>query len=843
MKLASDIRFALRNLSKAPIFSAVAVLSLALGIGANTAIFTLIDQLILRTLPVKDPSELVMLDSDGNHMGNNRGANSFSYPMFKDFEARNQVFSGILGRVGTPVAMSFNGTTERAAGELVSGSYFNVLGLPAALGRTVAPEDDTTALGHPVVVLSYRYWQGRFAGDPSILNKTMVVNGHNFTVIGVTARNFDGIEPGSVTQLFMPITMKAWIMQSAPGFEDLTDRRSSWLQIVGRLKPGMSQPQAKAAMQILFHQIIVEEAKAPMIANASEYDRKEFLKATINLLPAATGRSFLRYQMSRPLEVLMAIVALVLLIACGNVANLLLVRAAGRQKEIAIRLALGAGRAQIIRQLLVESVLLSLTGGAIGVALAWGGASALLNFLPQGSTPLGLLATPDARILLFNFAVALVTGLLFGLVPALQATRPDVAPTLKDQAGSVAGTGHARLRKSLVVAQVTLSLLLLIGAGLFIRSLRNLRESGVGITVSNLISFTVDPSLNGYSGARSMAFFRDLNRNLSSVAGVQSAALATNAILSHEEWDSTVNVEGYTSKPGEDMNPNFNAVSPGYFATLGVPLVEGRDFDERDTGTTQHKGIPFPVPNVIIINQKMAQYYFGNHSAVGRHVGFGNEPGAVADMEIVGVVKNFKYLGVRDDVTRQALVPYLGLPFAMNMTSYVRTAMPPEQAFNLIRRTVANLDPNLPVYNMRTLENTVDESLLNERLVANLSALFGALATLLAVIGLYGVMAYTVEQRTREIGIRVALGAQRGNVVWLVMKEVVVMVGIGFAIGLPAAWFSSKLVASLLYGIQPDDPLAIGAAMAVLAFIALLAGYIPAARASRVDPLRALRYE
>jgi predicted permease len=450
---------------------------------------------------------------------------------------------------------------------------------------------------------------------------------------------------------------------------------------------------------------------------------------------------------------------------------------------------------------------------------------------------------PDGRVLLFNFGVALVTGLAFGLVPALQAANPDVAPTLRDQAHSVAGSGHARLRKSLVGAQVAVSLLLLIGAGLFIRSLQNLRDAGPGFPASALITFTVDPPLNGYDGPHSLTFFRELNRNLTAAPGVQSASLAMQPILENDQWDSTVNVEGYASKPGEDMNPQFNAVSPGYFATLGVPLLEGRDFSGRDTGTIQHRGIPFRIPSVIIVNEKLAKRYFGSHSAVGRHIGFGNEPGAIADMEIIGVVKDFKYLGIRSDMTRQAFIPYLGLPIVRDMTSYVRTRLPPKEAFSTIRRTVASLDRNLPVYNLRTLESTIDASLLNERLVASLSALFGALATLLAVIGLYGVMAYTVEQRTREIGIRVALGARRRNVVWLVMKEVVAMVGIGFAIGLPAAWLSSKLVASLLYGIRPNDPISIAVPIAVLACVALLAGYIPAVRASRVDPLRALHYE
>lgn len=639
----------------------MAVLSLALGIGANTAIFSLIDQLILRLLPVKNPTELVLLDSSSHHLGNNRGENSFSYPMYQDFAARNQVFSGVLCRVTTPASISFKGQTERAAGEMVSGSYFEVLGLGAAVGRTIAPEDDTTVLGHPVVMLSYRYWQTRFAGDPTILNRTMVVNGHNFTIVGVAAHGFDGIEPGSVTELFVPVTMKAWMTPNGADLENLDDRHSSWLQILGRLKPGVTPQRAKASMQVLFHQILEQEVKDPQISRASEYDRQQFLKGTINVLPAAAGRSFLRLQMTRPLQVLMVIVALVLLIACGNVANLLLVRAAGRQREIAVRLALGASRGQIMRQLLAESLLLSLTGGALGIGVACVGAKSLLGFLPQGTTPLGLAATPDARVLLFNFGVALVTGLLFGLVPALQATHPDVAPTLKDHAGAVAGTGHGRLRKSLVVAQVTLSLLLLIGAGLFIGSLQNLRRLDPGFPTRHLIAYTVDPSLNGYDGPRSLAFFREMNRDLAGIPGVQSAALAMQPILENDDWDSTVNLEGYSSKPGEDMNPQFNAVSAGYFATLGVPLLEGRDFSDLDTATLSHPGIPFAIPNVIIVNEQLAKRYFGNRSPIGRHIGFGNEPGAIADMEIIGVVKDFKYMGIRSEITRQAFIPYLGL--------------------------------------------------------------------------------------------------------------------------------------------------------------------------------------
>ena len=832
----SDVRFALRNLKKAPVFSVVAVLSLALGIGANTAIFTLIDQLILRLLPVKNPSELVLLDSQGNHYGNNRGANAFSYPMYKDFEAQNQVFSGVLARVAIPVSMGFHGQTERTAGELVSGSYFQVLGVPAALGRTLAPDDDTTVLGRPVVVLSYRYWQNRFAGDPSVLNQTMILNGHNFTVIGVSGRGFDGIEPGSVTQLFMPITMKPWIMLNAPGMEEMTDRRATWLQIVGRLKPGMTQASAKASMQVLFHQIIVEEAKGPQIAQASEHDRQEFLKSTIDLLPAATGRSFLRYQMSRPLGVLMAIVALVLLIACANVANLLIARATARQKEIAVRLAMGASRGQIVSQLMVESLLLSLTGGAAGLLLAVWIDRTLLSFMPPGPTnTLTISATPDWRIMLFALGTSLLTGIIFGLVPAVQATRPDLAPTLKDQVGAVTSTASIGLRKALVVAQVMLSLLLLVGAGLFIRSLQNLKNLDPGFTTKNLLTFAIDPPLNGYKPERSREIFRQLYENLNGLAGVESAAFAIMPVMEGNEWDSSVSIDTYKAKPNEDLDPHMNFVSPGYFKTMGVPILQGRDFRPSDAGKD--------APKVCIINEKFARKYFPEGRALGHRMGMGGDPGTKTDIEVVGIFRDMKYEGMKDDVPIEMVRPYEQMEFTLGMSVYLRTARDPEQTFAAARRTVQQVDATLPVVDMKTLEKQVDNSLVTERLVASLSSAFGMLATLLASIGLYGVMAYTVARRTREIGIRMALGAATGNVVWLVMKEVLVLVGIGIGLGLAASWGLTRFVKAQLYGIAPNDLMTIVLATIGIAFVAIAAGYVPAMRATRVDPIQALRFE
>jgi predicted permease len=541
---------------------------------------------------------------------------------------------------------------------------------------------------------------------------------------------------------------------------------------------------------------------------------------------------------------LMAITGTVLLIACANVANLLLARATGRQKEIAVRLAIGASRGRIIGQLLVESLTLSLLGGLAGLGLAFAADKVLLTSYLPAETSLQISSTPDLRILLFALAVTIVTGLIFGLVPALQATRPDVAPTLKDQAGGVVSGGHVALRKALVIAQVTLSLLLLIGAGLFMRSLNNLRNLGPGFPVERLLAFEIDPSLNGYKVDRTKIFYQRLTESLSSMGGVRAVGLASVRILEDNEWDNSATVEGYTPpKAGDHPEPYMNMISPGYFEALGVPIVEGRDFTAQDTRSILHSAPDNYAPASIMVNQTFVKKYFAGRDPIGRHVGFGIDPGTKTDMEIIGVVKDIKYTNLRDEIPEQAFQPYLANQHLGDMTVYVRTTMEPAPFFSMVRAKVRELDANLPIYGMRSTDEQIRNSLVTERLIASLSSAFGFLATLLATIGLYGVMAYTVARRTREIGIRMALGAVQGNVIWMVMREVLALVAIGVAIGVPAALGLTRLVRNQLFGLTPHDPMTLAMATIALGLIACAAGYIPAWRASRIDPLRALRYE
>jgi predicted permease len=845
--IVGDLRYAFRSALKSPVFTTVAVLSLALGIGANTAMFTFLNQILLRLLPVKDAKELTLLTMRGRHYGSNWGGNAISYPMYKDFKEHNQVFTEMFCRFSRAMSVTFDGSTERVGGELVSGTYFPVLGVTATAGRTFTPDDDKNPSGHPLVVLSYDYWATRFASDPQIIGKNILVDNHSMTIIGVAQQGFDGVELGNAAKLFIPIMMQPDLMPLQKEF--LTTRRTRWVNAFGRLKPGVTTTQAKASLQPFMHAMLEEEVEDAAFSNASAFTREVFLKCWIEVLPGSQGRSYFRQQISKPLWVLMAITGMVLLIACANLANLLLARATGRRKEMAVRLALGAKRGRIIRQLLTESLLLSIFGALAGLALALVADKLLMAaYLPSDTQGLKLSTTPDLTVLLFTTGITVVTSLLFGLAPALQATKPDVAPTLKGEASAVVSGGSAALRKALVVAQVTLSLLLLIGAGLFLKSLNNLRELGPGFAYERLIGFNLDPTLTGYTPTRAKLFYQQLTDRLSNIPGVSSVGLAAVRILTGDEWDNSATVEGYTSpKAGDHPEPFMNSISPNYFATLGVPIVAGRDFTIRDTAEVLHNKRPNPdegwSPATIIINETFAKRYFAGRDPIGRHIGFGIDPGTKLDVEIIGVVKDIKYTNLRDEIPEQAFEPYLASRFAGDMTMYVRTSLDPNQIFSALRGQVREMDPNVPIYGMRTMDDQISNSLNTERLTASLSAAFGLLATLLAAIGLYGVMAYTVARRTREIGIRMALGAVQGNVIWMVMREVLVLVAIGVGAGVPIAFALMGLVKSQLYGLAPNDPSTLALAAVGLSFVACLAGYFPAWRASRVDPIKALRYE
>ncbi len=841
-----DFGYALRTLRRSRGFAAVAALTLALGIGANTAIFTLLDQVLLRLLPVKNPQQLVLLTMRGHHYGNNWGGNAISYPMYRDFQDHNEVFSGMFCRFPQPVSMTYGGQAERTQGELVSGTYFSVLGVGTVLGRGIGPEDDRVPDGHPVVVLSYDYWKQRFGGDPKIIGKTLLVNNYQMAIIGVALPGFDGVELGSSTKIFIPVMMEKEIIIGPMKF--LTDRRSRWVNAFGRLKPGVTEEKAKASLQPFMHSMLEQEVKEAAFRNASRYDREEFLKSWIDVLPGSQGRASLRQELRTPLWVLMATTGMVLLIACANIANLLLARATGRQKEIAVRLAMGATRGRIVSQLLIETLSLSALGAVLGLALAfWGDKALMAMYLPSDSGSLNISTTPDLRILLFTLAVTVATGLVFGLAPALQSTRPDVGRTLKDQAGAVVGGGHGRLRNALVVTQVALSLLLLIGAGLFLRSLKNLSNLGPGFSAERLVGFNIDPSLNGYSPERLNGFYQELTDNLNAIPGVKSVAVASMRIMEDNEWDSGMTAEGYSpTKPDDHPQAFMNQIGPGYFATLGVPIVAGRDFRLTDNRIVKRANATDDfdvVPTTVIINEKFAQRFFAGRNPVGMHLGFGTDPGTHTEMEIIGVVKDIKYTNLRDEIPIQAYVPYMNSPYLGGMTVYARTMGEPSQLMTSIRAKVREMDANLPIYAMRTMDEQISNSLSRERMIASLSTVFGFVATVLAIIGLYGVMSYSVAQRTREIGIRMALGAEQGKVIGMVMREVLTLIAIGVGVGVPAALVLTRVVKSQLYGLEAHDPWTLGFATGLLAMVACAAGYVPALRASRVDPMRALRYE
>jgi len=828
----SDLRLALRSLRRSPLFATVAILSLALGIGANTAIFTLIDQILLRKLPVKSPEQLVMLFQRGPHNGSNMGSRMHSYPIYQDYQQKAEPLAEVLSRRLVAASVSIDNQTERIIAEMVSGNYFSMLGVSPAVGRVFnSKEDDQVFMGHPVVVLGYDYWTTRFARDPSVVGKKILVNNYPMQIVGVSAKGFAGLDPAESPQIRVPILMKEAMVPDW-GWVHMDDRRTRFVQVFGRLKPGYTVESAKAPLQGLFMQVRAYESTLPAAKGWSQYARDQFMKGQLVVESAAMGYSNLRNDFSTPLIVLMCMVGLVLLIACANVANLLIARAFMRQKEIAVRLSLGASRGRLVRQLLVESLTLSFAGGIVGLFLAFVLTRGLLALIPNGTQPLLVSPRPDGRILAFTVALTFVTGIVFGLLPALRASRPDPWTTLKDTMGSIAGAGGSLfLRKGLVTAQVALSFLLLFGAGLFVKSLQNLKTTDTGVALDNLVTFQVSPALSGYDNEKAVQFNRDLLEHLRTAAGVKTAAIASVPILAGNEWDSSTAVEGHTFADGEDQQAFMNAFSPGYFETMRIPLLEGRDFRQSDVVEN---------PTVAIVNRKFAEHFFPGKSAIGKRLGRGGGNNAKLTVEIIGVVGDSLYEGPREGVHRQVFWPAWGKG---GVTYYVRTNIASSSVFNVVRNEVKQLDATMPIYEMKTLEGQLDETLLTDRLVALLSAGFGFLATILASIGLYGVMAFVVARRRKELGIRLALGAQPGAVIWMVMREVLILLAIGLAVGIPAAMALGRYVSTVLYGIKPSDPWMATSTMVLLTLVSVAAGLIPARRASRIDPILALRYE
>jgi predicted permease len=832
--LLQDVRYGLRMLAKNPGFTFIAILTLALGIGANTAIFSLLNQVLLRRLPVRNPGELVVLKSPGPKRGHvwsdGDDAEVFSYPLYKGLAKNTAVFDGVMARFQFPAAIASHGQTDRGSGELVTGNYFEVLGVRPALGRVLSPADDDVQGAHPVVVLSHAYWTRHFGGDTGALNQTILVNNTEMTTVGVAQAGFSGIQVGQTPDIFVPMTMKGQMTPIRNGLDEWND---SFLAVLARLKTGVSKEQAEAGINVDYPGLLEQQAATLHLHAGKEH--KEFLSKKIVLYPGAQGRTTVQRDSGPALMALFAMVALVLLISCTNVANLLLAKAAARQREFAIRSALGATPGRMMRQLLVESFLCALGGGVLGLILGvW-----IMNILTQAVVSeagiQGITAQVDGGVLGFAAAATGVSALLFGLIPAWRATRTGVSQMLKDQGSTTsAGPGHVRFRKYLVAGQVTFTLLLLTGGALFSRTLWNLRKQNLGLSTENLITFSIAPQLSGYDEARTVALVDQLRERLGALPGVLGVGSSQIAVLTGTDMGGNITVEGRQNLDTDDRHVNFDAVSPNYFSTMRIPLLSGREFNAGDTTTST---------KVAIINEAMVKEFFPKRNPMGVHFARGGGNDLKPNIEIVGVVKDAKEGHVRDAERPYFYQPYSQFGKLYGMSFYVRSQQDPLLFANAMRETVRHLDTNLPVYDLKTVQRVVDEDLFAERVIAGLSAAFGGLAALLAALGIYGVLAYLVVQRTREIGIRVALGAAAGHVRGLVFKEVGWMVLAGALVGLPLAYGLARLSESLLYGVHAGDVPVYAASLGIICLVAFAACYIPSRRATRIDPIVALRYE
>ncbi len=833
--LLQDVRYGLRMLAKNPGFTFIAILTLALGIGANTAIFSILNQVMLRRLPVRHPEELVVLKSPGPKRGHvwDDGDDSeiFSYPLYKGLAKNTAVFDGVIARFPFAASIASHGQTDRGSGELVTGNYFDVLGVRPALGRVLSPADDDVQGAHPVLVLSHAYWIRHFAGDAGVLNQTILVNNSEMTIVGVAQTGFTCIQVGQAPDIFVPMTMKGQMTPIRNGLDDWND---SFLAVLARRKPGVSVEQAQAGINVDYPRLLEQQA-ANLHFREGGKNSQEFLSKKIVLYPGAQGRTVVQRDSGPALMALFAMVGMVLLIACTNVANLLIAKAAARQREFAIRTALGATRGRMMRQLMVESFLCALGGGGLGLVLGvW-----LMNVLTQAVVSevgvQGLTSKMDGSILGFAAAATVASAILFGLIPAWRVARSGVSQMLKEQGSNAsAGLGHVRFRKVLVAGQVAFTLLLLVGSALFAKTLWNLRQQNLGLSTENLITFSIAPELSGYNEAKTVILIDQLRERLSGLPGVLRVGSAQIPVLTGSNMGANITVEGRQNLDTDDRHVNFDAVSPNFFSTMRIPLVSGREFNNRDAGTST---------KVAVINEAMVKEFFAKRDPIGVRfaLGAGNE--TKPDILIVGVVKN-----TRENHVRAADRPFFYLPYAQfgklnGMSFYVRTQQDSTLLANAMHETVREADANLPVYDLKTVQRVVDADLFAERVIAGLSAAFGGLAALLAALGIYGVLAYLVVQRTREIGIRVALGAATSQVRALVFKEVGGMLIAGTVIGLPLAYGLARLSESLLYGVHAGDVPVYVASLGVICLMAFAACYIPSRRATRIDPIVALRYE
>jgi predicted permease len=832
-----DIRYALQMLGRNPGFTAVAVLSLALGIGANTAIFSLMDAVLFKMLPVKNPEQLFFLERGGVRRDRKEGS-GLSQAFFEQLRAQRDTLAGVCAfGDSSRVNVVADGQAEVAQGQLVSGGFFATLGVNAFLGRTLTEDDDKIPGGHPVAVISYNYWQRRFAGDPAILGKSVAAYGHPVTIVGVTPPDFFGLTVGEAPDLWTPAIQM--LAQLSPGNSNEWYFNHSLEFVLARLKPEITEQQARAVFTGVLQQTLAARSDSQL----SPERRQALLQQSVALRPASRGLSSLREQFSESLRILMAVVGLILLIACANVANLLLTRATARRKEIAVRLALGASRFRLIRQLLTESMLLALIGGALGLLFAWWGSGFLLALVGSGRDPVFLKLTLDLRVLGFTAVASLLAGVLFGLAPAWRATRVDLTPALKDAArGSGAGS-RLGVGKTLVVVQVGLSLLLLIGAGLFARSLGKLKGLDAGINRENVLLVSANPGIIGYRERRQFAdLYQRLLERIKTIPGVRSASLSPQALLSAAGTNTSVVVQGRAERP-EDYDeaapdhwgfPFQCEVGPEYFETVGMTILRGRGLTAQDGENA---------PRVAVINETFARYYFGDENPIGRR--FGQSSDVSGHMEIVGVVKDAKYSSLREPALRTYYTPYFQDPNRWDRatTFQIRTAADPTGVIAAVRQAAREIDSNLPLLDIKTLAKQVDETLVQERLIGAVSGFFGLLALLLAAIGLHGVMAYAVSQRTHEIGIRMALGAQRGAVLRMMLRQGMKLVLIGAGLGLAASFAATRIIASQLFDVAPSDPVTFIGAPILLLIVALAACYAPARRATKVDPLVALRCE